>query len=372
MVSVLIPCYNYGRYVGQAIESVLAQTHGDLELIVIDNGSTDDSWQVIQGYKDSRIKTFQIEKNEGIVKAWRFGLEQCTGEWFSFLSADDYLVPQKHEILLQYLAAHPEVDAVGGYVDQVDQNGQPYEGAKWMEMVINEPRDLNSIDAWMVRHYLCMPTAVYRRRLCASPISGINAVSDYDFHVQLLRRGCRFAQLQEVLASYRWHTTNTSGSVREQSTAALQFAFCYARQFLPYLRESGQEARAGEAIIQFFDLYSQNVKAASHHDLGGIMLCMFWPEWVEQHCLDYHALVALDWETRQDSHLFHAVRAMADEAFLKWAQQEPPPAAVSQPVEGTSPLLAKPKRHQKHGLLRDAGRKLERKIRHFIRRKKDR
>ncbi|MFZ2279697.1 MAG: glycosyltransferase [Prosthecobacter sp.] len=360
MISVLIPCYNYAHYVGQAIESVLAQTNGDLELIVIDNGSTDDSWKVIQSYKDARIKTFRIEKNEGIVKAWAFGLEQCTGEWFSFLSADDYLMPQKHEVLLQYLAAHPEVDVVGGYVTQVDENGCPWKRHAWMEKIINEPRDFNRGDSWLMRHYLCIPAALYRRSQCTPPTGGINAVSDYDFHVRLLRRGCRFAQLRDVVACYRWHTSNTSGSATEQSTAPLQFAYCFATQFLPYLRDSGQEDLATAAITFLFDHYYLQIQASTPQQVKSMMLCMLWPDWVVANCADYHAVLTLDWASGQAEPPLHALKAIVDGGCLKSIFPKKEHEHLTEFPQKKGP----PK---KRGPLREAGRKFERTIRKLVR-----
>ena len=362
-VSVLIPCYNHARYVGQAITSVLAQTDPDLELVVIDNGSTDDSWQVIQSFHDPRLKTFRLEHNQGICGAWTFGLEHCHGEWFAFLSSDDYVVPEKHEIQLRYLAAHPDVDVVCGYLQQVDEHGCRSAEPRWIEQTINQPRDFNILQTWMMQWLVCMSANLYRRRLCVAPINGSNGVCDYHFHLLLLRRGCRFAQIQQVFLHYRWHSTNTCQ--QEQPTAALQLAYLYATQMLPFLRESGQADQAGAAASRFFELYHVQIRTASRHDHGGILLAMFWPEWVEQHCPDYSALVAVAWETRQDGHPFHAVRAMLDASFLKWTQNETPPAASASAATTRSPQL-----QQQRGWLRDTARSLERKIRHAIRKKR--
>ena len=280
------------------------------------------------------------------------------------------MVPEKHEIQLQYLAAHPEVDVVCGYLQQVDEHGCCSAEPGWMDQIINEPRDFNSLEAWMMRHYLTMSTAMYRRRLCVVPVNGSNSVCDYHFHLLLLRRGCRFAQIQQVFLHYRWHSTNISAT--EQPTAALQLAYLYAAQLLPYLRESGQADQAGTGISRFFELYHLQIRMATRHDQGGILLAMFWPEWVEQHCPDYNVFAAVDWETRQDGHQFHAVRAIQDASFLKWLQYEAPPADnESSAPEITSPAAttADPKR-QRQGWLHQTGRSLERKFRHWLRGKK--
>jgi glycosyltransferase involved in cell wall biosynthesis len=94
-VSVVIPNYNYARYVGEAIESVLAQTYRDFEIIVINNGSTDNSIEVLKKYED-RIRCF-TQENQGQSGARNRGIQESRGEWIAFLDADDVWLPTKLE-----------------------------------------------------------------------------------------------------------------------------------------------------------------------------------------------------------------------------------------------------------------------------------
>jgi glycosyltransferase involved in cell wall biosynthesis len=112
LVSILIPCHNAERWVGQAIESALAQTWPEKEVIVVDDGSTDGSLAVIRGFGD-RIR-YETGPNRGGNVARNRLLELSRGEWLQYLDADDYLLPEKVADQMKFLAAQPETDIVSG------------------------------------------------------------------------------------------------------------------------------------------------------------------------------------------------------------------------------------------------------------------
>ena len=112
LVSILIPCYNAERWVGQAIESALAQTWAEKEVIVVDDGSKDGSLGVIRSFGD-RIR-WETGPNRGGNPARNRLLELARGEWLQYLDADDYLLPEKVAGQMEFLAEHPETDVVYG------------------------------------------------------------------------------------------------------------------------------------------------------------------------------------------------------------------------------------------------------------------
>src|SRR5438309_4900890 len=95
LVSVVVPNYNYGRYVREAVDSVLGQTYPAVEVIVVDDGSSDDSLSVLQSY-GSKIKLV-VQPNGGVHKARNRGIEESKGEFVAFLDADDVWEPTKLE-----------------------------------------------------------------------------------------------------------------------------------------------------------------------------------------------------------------------------------------------------------------------------------
>ncbi|HEV2968611.1 MAG TPA: glycosyltransferase family 2 protein [Pirellulales bacterium] len=110
-VSVLIPVYNRADSIARCIESALAQTHTNLEIIVSDNASTDDTWSVVNrlAATDSRIRPFQNETNIGPTRNWICGLERCTGDYVKILFSDDWIEAHCVEALLGPMEEKPEV-----------------------------------------------------------------------------------------------------------------------------------------------------------------------------------------------------------------------------------------------------------------------
>jgi len=108
IVSVVLNCYNHERYIGEAIESVLAQTFRNFELILIDNGSTDGSRKVMQSFADRRIRLILHDRNESLSKRLNEGVAEARGEFVSILYSDDLFLPQKLERQVKLLAGLPE------------------------------------------------------------------------------------------------------------------------------------------------------------------------------------------------------------------------------------------------------------------------
>ena len=109
LISILIPTYNNGKYISQAIESVYAQNYDNMEIIVVDDGSTDNTKEVLKQYKD--IKYFYVE-HKGIPFVRNLALEKSQGEYIAFLDSDDYWLPEKLNIQMQYFKEHPDCEIV--------------------------------------------------------------------------------------------------------------------------------------------------------------------------------------------------------------------------------------------------------------------
>jgi glycosyltransferase involved in cell wall biosynthesis len=117
LASVIIPVRDGGRFLAQAMESILAQTHERLELIVIDDGSTDDSPVVAGGYaaRDPRVR-FEYSRGRGIVEALETGLSLASGQWVARMDCDDIALPQRLEVQLAWMQRNG-VDVCGSLVE---------------------------------------------------------------------------------------------------------------------------------------------------------------------------------------------------------------------------------------------------------------
>src|SRR5215208_7628052 len=122
LVSVVIPCYNQAHFLGEAIESVLAQSYPYFEIIVVDDGSPDDTSEVAARYPEVRLVR---QENQGVSGARNSGFARSEGEYVVFLDADDRLLPEALEAHLEHLEAHPECAFVSGRYKFMADGGSP-------------------------------------------------------------------------------------------------------------------------------------------------------------------------------------------------------------------------------------------------------
>jgi glycosyltransferase involved in cell wall biosynthesis len=125
-LSVVMPAFDAERFLAAAIDSVLAQTVGDLELVVVDDGSTDDTWRIVDEYarRDGRVRGLRNEENIGIPASLNRGIEAAAGRLIGRMDADDVSLPHRFERQLAFLEEHPEVAVVGSYVLHMDGGGE--------------------------------------------------------------------------------------------------------------------------------------------------------------------------------------------------------------------------------------------------------
>ena len=112
LVSVIVPAYNYGRYLREAIESIQAQDYDDLEILVVDNASTDDTQAVLASIQEPRMRVLTLEVNQGLSGAFNLGLESARGEYVAYLDADDRWRPGKLRPQVELMESEPGVGVV--------------------------------------------------------------------------------------------------------------------------------------------------------------------------------------------------------------------------------------------------------------------
>jgi hypothetical protein len=121
-ISVLMPAYNAGKYIGEAIRSVLGQTYARFELLIVNDGSTDDVEEVVRSFKDPRIRLI-TQKNQGVSVALNTGLQAARGQYIARFDADDICYPERLAIQLGFLECHPDHVLVGSDVDYITEEG---------------------------------------------------------------------------------------------------------------------------------------------------------------------------------------------------------------------------------------------------------
>ncbi|MDJ0690560.1 MAG: glycosyltransferase [Xenococcaceae cyanobacterium MO_188.B32] len=200
-VSVIIPTYNSGRYIEEAIDSVLAQTYTNYEIIVVDDGSTDNTSQIVQAYGDRVLYWYQ--ENQGVASARNVGIEKAKGELIAFLDADDFFLPEK---LAKQVAYFEEDSSLGMTISGwrlVDERGKKIFDAELWQYA--PQLDL----ATAIIHKPARPSATMLSRYWCQKVNGFNtslsSAEDLDFLLRLLLMGCEAYWLPEVLTCYRQH-----------------------------------------------------------------------------------------------------------------------------------------------------------------------
>src|SRR5919107_4763688 len=163
LVSVVIPCYNQAHFLGEAIESVLAQSHLRFEIVVVDDGSTDDTAEVAACYPGVRCVR---QDNRGLSAARNSGLRHSEGEYVVFLDADDRLLPEALATGLECLKSYPECAFASGRYRFIASDGS----------FLKQPRERlvekDSYVALLQRNYIGVPAVVIYRRAVFASIGG--------------------------------------------------------------------------------------------------------------------------------------------------------------------------------------------------------
>lgn len=193
LVSIIIPCYNHGRYLGEAIESALAQTYRPIEVIVVDDGSTDNSAEIATGYPVTLI----TQDNQGTGAALNHCVRLAKGEYLVRLDADDKLHPSFVGRCIRILEEHPEYAFVYTWAILFgDRSGVFY----------SRPYDVHRLK---FGNYF--PTEALIRAEAIREVGGFDPglpwMEDWDFWLSLAERGLRGRLLPEALVYYRQHKT---------------------------------------------------------------------------------------------------------------------------------------------------------------------
>jgi glycosyltransferase involved in cell wall biosynthesis len=208
-ISVLLDNCNYAQFLGSAIESVLAQSYRNLELIIVDDGSTDQSRQVIAAYTDPRIITV-FKQNGGQGSAFKAGLARATGEYVAFLDADDFWDSNKLEQCVQVLNSESDIILLNHSYRMVDANGVPT--APPFQFRTSGHYDLAADIRRLDLEFSLVPTSFFlgRRKECLQiefDDHQWRIGADTPFFIGLGLRGKAY-NLTETLASYRVHGAN--------------------------------------------------------------------------------------------------------------------------------------------------------------------
>ena len=212
LVSVIIASYNHGPYIEASIGSVLAQTYGNVELLVVDDGSTDDSVERIRRLQQQHGFDFLVQKNQGLSRTLNDSIARARGDLVVSFGSDDVMLPERLALQVAYMQGKPEVGICAGNIEEIDAQGVSRGAPRKLAQ-----RRLDFEDVFLNRKPGApAPTLMFRRE-ALEKVGGFDPqirLEDLYIQLKITRAGYFVDILAEVLALYRVHGTNTYKNYR--------------------------------------------------------------------------------------------------------------------------------------------------------------
>jgi glycosyltransferase involved in cell wall biosynthesis len=206
-VSVYMPAYNVAAYVREAVQSVLNQTFSDFELIIVDDGSTDDTAEMLKqlSSEDKRIRLFN-QPHVGVSAASNFAIEQARAELIARVDSDDVALPNRLEMQVRYMREHPECVALGSSMLLIDEHGLPLYPMSQIKFGHGPIEAALLTGSWAI----AQPSCMYRREAVIAAggyQKNLSLHEDHDLFLRLAERG-KLENLQEILQHYRQRSSS--------------------------------------------------------------------------------------------------------------------------------------------------------------------
>lgn len=198
LVSIITPSYNSSRFVNECIDSVLAQTHREWEMIIVDDGSTDGSAELIRGIieKESRIKLVALDENVGAAETRNVAISMAKGRFIAFLDSDDVWMPEKLEHQLGFMQKNGHAFTFGDYIPISEDGKDEYKKIRVPESIDYEGYLKNTIIG-------CLTVVIDREQTGDFRMPDVRSSHDMALWLEILNRGFRAYGIDEVLGKYR-------------------------------------------------------------------------------------------------------------------------------------------------------------------------
>ena len=228
-ISVLLPVYNGELYIYDAVKSILNQTYKDFELIIINDGSTDNSLNILESFDDKRMIIVN-QDNQGLANSLNNGLKIAQGKYIARMDADDIALPNRFEEQIAYLTIHPEVKLLGSAIDLIDKDGKkimtdvPYTGNVFLKKFLKK-----------VGNPFKHPTVIFDRELVLK-LGGYNEkigkyFEDYFLWNEIAHHG-KIQILNKVLLQYRITPGSIMSSIKSENFSKFMLRIINERKFI--------------------------------------------------------------------------------------------------------------------------------------------
>lgn len=207
LISIIMPTYNVSNYIDEAVNSILNQTYSNFELIIVDDASTDKTYEKLLklSKKDNRIKVFRNRYNSKICYTLNKALKHVNGEYVARMDGDDVCLPNRLEVLKRYLDSHSQCSLVGSQVISIDENGGFVSKKKYLQS--------NEFISFFMRYTPCVSHIWLARKCVYDSLQGYRDIpyaEDYDFLLRGLTAGFKFNNVKDYVYKVRIRNGNTA------------------------------------------------------------------------------------------------------------------------------------------------------------------
>lgn len=286
LISVIIPCYNHEQFIYKTVMSVLEQTYGNIEVLVADDCSTDNSAAILREICDPRLKTFFFDTNHGTVYTVNYLLRKATGDYIATLGSDDFFAPDKLEKQLKVMEDNPALGAVFSWAEIIDENENPY--ASGNALSVNVFQEKNRTQGEWIRYFfhdgnhLCHSSAMLRREVQESIglyHASYRQLHDFDCWLRLL---CKYPiyVIPEKLTFYRRQNEHSSVSASSSAKNTIRLYNEFNAVFLNLFKrmdkvlfvEAFSDLLSGQEIADEHSLAVEKYKVLRNLSFGGCKL----------------------------------------------------------------------------------------------------
>ncbi|MDI5895618.1 glycosyltransferase [Flavobacterium algoritolerans] len=254
LISVILPVYNASKFLAEAIDSILAQDFQNFELLIINDGSTDDSQLIINGYSDKRIRVFE-KSNGGLIDTLAFGIERSDSLWIARMDADDVALPKRFEIQFQSIA--DDVAVIGTQASLINEDGVEYGRTKFALNHKDIVVQLENLSSSIIHPSVLINKKMLEKAGGYDP--KMHIAEDFDLWLRISKIG-KIINIDQPLLKLRKHGSNISATKLDIATdnCLISLAYHYKINSLVIMPEEFYHT-VSKKIAMWSKSYKKNV-----------------------------------------------------------------------------------------------------------------
>ena len=261
-VSVILPAFNAEKYLGEAVDSILSQTFADFELIVVNDGSTDRTLEILRSNSDYRVQIITNDKNLGLAKSLNVGISKARGRYIARQDADDISLPERLQKQFEYMEKHPEVAVLGTGRQTITGDGK---------IKVNDPPMKSPTFEDMLKSSRIVGASVMIRKECIDEAGGYDdffrQADDYDLWLRLTKK-YPAANLQDGLYVVRRNTSSLTRQNQKTIEAMTLYRLLARNRATGEINEVAFAQIKQNGIESYYEQLSETDKAFYHQRTG--------------------------------------------------------------------------------------------------------